>query len=153
MRYLIFFSFSLLLFFFSLSYINHPRETDGEYQASWYYIGAVATGVNIIANVRGNDFISHSYVSSPSLNKTAVFLSKGSFLCLSPNGDFRVSYFMEEKNSPSVLRPNNSLIYFDMVGRVGVSIEEEIKSIYRDKVVSIFDMKRNKNFIMYKKSH
>lgn len=153
MRYLIFFVFSLFLFLFSIFYIDDPRTTDGEYQSSWYYIGAVATGVNIITNVRGNDFLSHSYVSSPSLNETAVFLSKGSFLDSSPNGDYRISYIMEEKNSPSVLRPNNSLIYFDMVGRVGVPLEEEIKSIYKDEAVSIFDMKRNKNFIMYKKSH
>lgn len=153
MRYLIFFVFSLFLFFLSIFYIDDPRTTDGEYQASWYYIGAVATSVNVITNVRGNDFLSHSYVSSPSLNETAVFLSKGSFLDSSPNGDYRISYFMKEKNSPSVLRPNNSLIYFDMVGRVGVPLVEEIKSIYKDKAVSVFDMKRNKNFIMHKKYH
>lgn len=153
MRYVILLATSFVALLLSFGYAKKSLTRDGEYHASLYFIGLNVTNVHIVTNMHNSDFISHSYLKSASLSETAKFISKGRFIDDAADGSYSISYVMEEENSPKILDPNKARFYLDMVGRTGVDVEEKIRMIYHDQVISLFDMNRNGNVIMYSKKH
>ncbi|OLF60440.1 hypothetical protein BTN33_02555 [Aeromonas veronii] len=153
MRHVILFIISIATFIFSIEYAKRTLTIDGEYYASLHFIGGNITNIHIVTNMHKSDFISHSYLKSPSLNDTAIFTSTGSFTSDDSDGNYKITYIMKENTPPKILDPNNAKFYLSMVGRTGVEIEEEIRMIYHDRAISIFDMNRNGNIIMYSKKH
>ncbi len=142
---------SLVLTWSSFVYVDKRLTTDGEYQASLYYVGKETTNIHIVTKMKNGEFISHTYLNSPSLGEIATFLSKGYFIDDDTDGTYSFRYNMEETNTPTLLRREGANLYLSMVARVGFSQEETIKMIYHDKKFSIFDMNRNNNIIMYVK--
>lgn len=154
MRHVIYLASSILLFVASLFYVKQGLTNDGEYRASLYVIGDVVTKIHLVTHMKNSDFITHTYLQSSALNGTATFISKGNFTDDDEYGNYKYSYRMEEVKSPiSVIDTEHAHIYMGMVSRLELPMEEEIKLLYHKNNVSIFDMRRNYNVIMYKKEH
>ena len=153
MRYVTLLVFSALICALSLLYVKQSLTKDGEYQASLYFIGNNISHMHIVTHMKKSDFITHTYLKSASLSEAAVFVSKGYFMDDDADGNYTFRYTMEESNTPTVLDPSKARFYIGMVGRAGLPLEESIKLIYHNNRISIFDMKRNNNVIMYIKTH
>lgn len=153
MRYIITMFLSALICALSLLYVKQSLTKDGEYQASLYFIGNNISHTHIVTHMKESNFVTHTYLKSASLSEAAIFLSKGYFTDDDADGNYTFRYTMEESNTPKILDPSKARFYIGMVGRVGLPLEESIRLIYHDKNVSIFDMKRNNNVIMYIKKH
>ncbi|QCG47283.1 hypothetical protein [Aeromonas schubertii] len=153
MRYLIFLFISALVLLSSFIYVKKYLTKEGEYQASLYFIGSEISSVHIVTNIRDSGFVAHSYLKSAALSEAATFVSKGYFIDDDKNGNYWFHYTIEESHTPVILDPGKARFYMGMVGRVGLPHKEKIKLIFHNKEISIFDMKRNKNIIMYMKKH
>ncbi|ATL91564.1 hypothetical protein CK911_01195 [Aeromonas sp. CU5] len=154
MRHVILLSLSIALFIYSTVYVKQQLTNDGEYRASLHVIGDVVTNIHLVTHMKNSEFITHTYLKSTAINGTATFVSKGRFVDDDRNGNYKYSYLMEEVQSPlTVTDTEHAHIYMSMVSRLGLPIEEDIKLLYHHNNISIFDMKRNFNVIMYKKEH
>ncbi len=152
MRALIFFTLSLLFLFISKYYVNTQLTQKGEYKASLYIINEYTTRVDITSNIDESHFVSHSYISSPGIESTAVFVSKGVFIDDSIDS-YTIRYNIKQLKHPRIISTEKAGLYINMVGRLGHVIEEDIKMIYHSDNISIFDMNRNNNIITYMRIH
>lgn len=152
MRHVILLGLSSALLVFSHLYTSASLTEDGEYQASLYHFGKNLSSLHIVTNLKDNDFVTHSYLNSPELHEPATFVSKGRFIDSNNNGMYSIEYSVKIDNTPEVLRPDQARLFFGMIGRVGLPSEDEIRLIFHNDKISIFDMKRNGSIIMYLKN-
>lgn len=153
MRAVILLLLSVALIITSRHYVSVSLTQEGEYRALLYIINDDTSRVDISSNVSKSNFTSHSYLSSPGLSNTAVFISKGKFVDDDSEGNYTINYTMEQVSKAAVLDAKKANLYIDMVGRLGRPIEDSIKVLYQSKDISVFDMNRNHSVIMYKKNH
>jgi hypothetical protein len=153
MRSIVFFISSISLCIWSYIYANEQLAEDGEYHASHYIINEYVTHFRIATNVKGNRFVTHTYLSSPSLNETASFITEGVFLDDNKNGGYATEYIMRQDNKPKVVDQNLADAYINMTSRVGMVVGDDIETLYHSKDFNVIDMGRNNNIIMFSKRH
>lgn len=152
MRTIISFLFSLSLLISTEYYVKSKLTEKGEYRASLYLINEHTTKVDISSSVDKNHFVSHSYISTPGLQTTAVFKSNGVFIAKKFD-TYTIRYNMTQLDRPKITSTENANLYINMIGRLGHVIEEDIKMIYHSGNVTIFDMNRNNSVILYLRKH
>ncbi len=148
-----FFLIALAIYAFSFFYAKVNLTDRGEYHASLYVIGQDTTCLRIATHVEHNQFVTHTYISSSGLSDVATFLSKGEFLDSSEQGVYTYKYEMTQLNNVNVIHPPKVGLYMSMIGRLGFAQEEKVHMLYHDNKISVFDMMRNNNVIMYAKHH
>lgn len=153
MRAIVFFICSLSLCIWSYIYANEKLTQDGEYHASHYIVSEYITHFSIVTNIKRNKFVSHTYLSSPGLNKAASFISEGIFLNDDRIGWYAAEYIVREDNKPQIIDQDLAIPYIGMTGRVGMVINDNIETLYHSKNFNIVDMGRNNNIIMFSKRH
>lgn len=153
MRALILLMLSISFFIASRCYVSISLTQKGEYRAKLYVINDYTSRLDITSNINKSDFISHSYLSSPGLSNVVEFISKGSFVDDDNKGGYAINYTMKRASKVTVLDINKANLYIDMASRVGKPIDEKIKLIYQSNNISVFDINRNNNIIMYMKDN
>lgn len=151
MRAVILFILSCAFLFYTAMHENKYISQSGGYHASLYVINDDVVKMRIVSHVENNDFVSHTYLTSPWLSNTATFLSKGSFIDRERDGRLTYSYSMSLMDPTEIVNPEEARIYMDLVARLGLPMEEHIDILYHDDKITVFDMMRNGNVIMYEK--
>lgn len=151
MRAVIFFISSCALLFYVSIYKNGHISQGGEYHASHYVINDDIVNIRIVSHVRDNEFMTRTYLTSPGLSNTATFLSKGRFIDRQDDGTLEYSYSMSLIEPTDVVNAKEARVYMDLVARLGFPIEEHINILYHNNQITVFDMQRNSNVIMYEK--
>ncbi|MGL4614026.1 MAG: hypothetical protein ACRCVV_09035 [Shewanella sp.] len=152
MRAMILFISSSVFLFCAVMYQNMYISQSGEYHASLHVINNNdVVKMRIVSHVENNDFVTHTYLTSPGLSSTATFLSKGSFIDREGNGKLTYLYSMSLIESTEIVNPEEARIYMDLVARLGLPIEESIDILYHNNEITVFDMMRNNSVIMYEK--
>lgn len=144
---------SIILFMLSLFGNGNSVTRDGEYQSKVYILNKNATSLNIITKVQSDKFVTRSYLNTPAISGTAIFLSEGRFTHGDAVGKFKYVYTMSELERPNILDANNADFYIGMAGRVGLPLEDEVEVIYSNSRITILDMHRNSNVITFIKEH
>lgn len=151
MRALILFISSCTFLFYSFMYESEYISQSGEYHASLYVINDDVVKIRIVSHVENNNFVTHTYLSSPWLSNTATFLSKGSFIDRGRDGKLTYSYSMSLTDPTEIINPEEARIYMELVARLGLPMKERINILYHNNQITVFDMMRNSNVIMYEK--
>ncbi len=150
MRLIIFIILSLITFVISM-YYKYYYIKPSEYYSSLYIINESneVSHIKISTNIKNNEFISQTYVRSAGINDIAVFSSKGEIKEGNIRGEYILSYSMNEVNPVSVVDIDKAELFIRLKARTAFSHNENIKLLYSDNGIHIFDMQRNNNTIMY----
>lgn len=150
-RGVVFFSVSFIMFIGSQLYIHNGMSSEGEYNASLHKLYDHTIFYRISSKIIGNEFITHTYLTCPSIDGVASFQSKGSFVKSNKSGDTLVEYIMQHDGRNDIIDIEEANDYIGLVNRVGMLNRDEIKVIYYSRLFNVVYRHRDNDFVMFSK--